>query len=58
MQAIDRITDKLRPFVDGERGKLEARPGRHDGRLMAQALANVAVSQGGGGDILVPDQRE
>lgn len=38
---------ELRTFVHGERGKMGAVQGRHDDRVMALALANVAARQPG-----------
>lgn len=37
--------EELRTFVHGRRGKLAALPGKHDDRVMALALANVAAKE-------------
>lgn len=44
--------DELRTFVHGERGKMGGQPGKHDDRVMALSLANVAAGESGIGEIL------
>jgi hypothetical protein len=45
--------EELRTFVHGERGKLVGQQGKHDDRVMALSLANIAARQAGIGEMLV-----
>lgn len=45
--------DELRTFVHGERGKMGGISGKHDDRVMALSLANIAVKGSGMGDLLI-----
>jgi hypothetical protein len=45
--------EELRVFVHGERGSIGALPGKHDDRVMALSLANMAVREKPVGDIII-----
>ena len=45
--------EELRTFVHGERGKMGGISGKHDDRVMALSLANIAAKQSGMGDLLI-----
>lgn len=44
--------DELRTYVHGERGKMGGLPGKHDDRVIALALANMAAKESRMGDII------